>query len=295
MNLLVLNPKSGNAEDGEFWREHFHQAGVVVEPDNVTEAQQLRGLKASDCLIVAGGDGTLRRYAATCAEIGCTLGVLPSGTGNDIARGVTIPLEPDAACRNLADGVTRKVDIGLIDDEIFLNAAHIGLGPEISRNVDRAYKHWWGRYAYWRTLLDRVQRTRGFKATIRCDDEFIHGRWLQITVANGRSFGGGQRFFEATPFDGRLDLIAIRPHPVYQLFFIWLLARFRGAAPDSEAFEQYRGTDIEILGDSSKEVTADGELIAHLPVRFAIRPKALRVVIPRTSIPNWEKEPCKNP
>lgn len=125
------------------------------------------------------------------------------------------------------DGSPRNVDVdvGRVGKRHFLNVAHIGLGSEISRSVDSSDKHWWGRFSYLRKLFDSFRQRRGFRAHLRCDGETLRGRWLSIAIANGRSFGGGHRIVGATPFDGMIDVIAVRPRSIWQLMLNWL--RFR--------------------------------------------------------------------
>lgn len=283
MNLLVSNPAAGNAKAPDYWLTALARAEVKAEPAEIENGELRSALTRDDCLIVAGGDGTIRSYVAACLDSSCTLGILPAGTGNDFARGLNIPLDPDSACENLSAGLVAPIDIGLVNDEIYLNVAHIGLGTEINRNLAGEHKHWWGRFAYFRTFLKRLRQARGFHATIECPDEVVKGRWLQITVANGESFGGGQRFFDASPFDGRLDLLAVRPRPFFRLFLVCVLAHVKGSAPENEAIVKRRGKKFRIVGDSQRQVTADGEVLAHLPARFAIMDGALRVLVPDSS------------
>lgn len=280
MNWLIVNPSSGNAKDSGFWQELLQRKGVVSHTDGDGAISKIPNLREQDCLIVAGGDGTVRRYADWCIANRCSLGVLPAGTGNDFARGIGLPLEPDAACSIIAEGHVRQVDTGQVNNQLFLNVAHVGLGSKIGPEVETSTKRWWGRFAYLRTLIERLRSARGFKATITSNDETFRGRWLQISVANGGSFGGGQRFFEASPFDGQLDLLAIRPRPFSKLFAIWLAARLRGTAPASEAIEQRRGTRFEITGDARLAVIGDGETLTRLPANFEVHPGALRVLLP---------------
>jgi len=283
--LLVFNPVAGNARGAEFWLDRLHEQGIDAEPRETNEDGSLPDLSGIDQVIVAGGDGTVRLHAAACITTGCTLGVLPSGTGNDFARGLSIPLDPSEACSNLQAGRTQQVDIGKIDDQIFLNVAHIGFATEVTRDVQNGRKAWWGRFAYLRTVLERLRDLRGFKAIIRDDHGTHAGRWLQITVANGRSFGGGQEFFDATPFDGKLDLLAIKPRPLHRLIFVWVLARLQREAPENPALIRLRSANFEISSPSPKPVTADGETLARLPVRFSIEPGALRVIAPDPPAP----------
>jgi YegS/Rv2252/BmrU family lipid kinase len=280
MNYLIVNARAGRALDSETWQRLLRSAGVAFQVLPPDDDRTWPTLGSDDCLIVAGGDGTVSRYAVKAVASGCTLGILPAGTGNDFARGLGIPLDAEAACQNLRHGGVRHIDIGKIGDDWFLNVAHIGFGSEVSRRVKRDRKHWWGRFAYLRTLVERTRRVRGFKARIRVDNRIIGGRWLQISIANGGFFGGGQRFFQANPFDARLHLIGIRPRAIPTLFILWLLARIRGAAPRNKAIVALSGTQFEILGNSGLDVMADGEPRTHLPATVGVEPAKLRVVMP---------------
>lgn len=284
MNILVVNSKAGDARDESFWREALSRAGIPIDAVECDEPQTI-DVTAQDCLIVAGGDGTLRVQSRRCRRTSCILGVLPAGTGNDFARGLGIPLEPDEACRNLAEGKMITVDTGLVNDELFLNVAHVGLGANISRDTASDTKHSWGRFAYVRTLLEHLRLKRGFRAEITSDGSVIRGRWLQITVANGTSFGGGQPFFEASARDGQLDLLAIRPHPPLKLFLVWLLARISQSAPEGPAILRRRSPVFEIRAKHPMAVTADGDILTELPARFTVDPGALRVMAPRQQPP----------
>jgi YegS/Rv2252/BmrU family lipid kinase len=218
--------------------------------------------------------------APWCAKQGCILGVLPAGTGNDFARGLGIPLDPQAACRNIATGVVRKTDLGRVGDKVFLNVAHVGLGSEISRQVSSSDKRWLGRLSYIRRVMERLESRRGFKATIRCDDFTIRDRWLEIAVANGSSFGGGHPVVNATPFDGQLHVIAVRPRSPGQLISAWIKVHLLDASPSEADMMEARGEHCEIVDCHRQPIAADGEPAGHAPIKFTVLPGALRVIVP---------------
>jgi len=280
MYLLVHNPRASHARPADEWQRFLHRAGIDADVQAAGDLQTLPAFGRDDCLVIAGGDGTLRRYVDWCAERGCRVGVLPAGTGNDFARGMGLPLAPDAAARTIAQGKARAFDVARVNDRPFLNVAHIGFGSEISRHVAPTVKNLWGRLAYLRTLFTRLKRLRGFHATIRSENETISGRWLQISVANGCSFGGGQRFFGASPVDGELDLLAVRPRPVPELFRVWLRAHLTGRPPDDPAIVKRRARRFGIHGRPGLQVTGDGDTLSELPATFVVDAGALRVIVP---------------
>lgn len=284
MDYLFANPIAGEGHDAGFWQERLRTAGIDVEGRVVTDLAQLDALTPEDRLLVAGGDGTMSLVAPRCVEIGCAMGVLPSGTGNDFARGLGIPLEPDDASEVLRSGATAAVDVGVVGDTPFLNVAHIGLGSEISRQVNGADKSSWGRFSYLRRLLEQIQQRRGFRARIRCGDEVRRGRWLEIAIANGRSFGGGHEIVDATPFDGKLDVVAIRPRSIPHLLFNWLRMTLLRQTPADHVVVTMRGTECEVTRCKHLVIMADGEERGSVPQRFHARRGVLRVVGPRTLV-----------
>lgn len=276
---LVSNARSGQARKVEELLAQLAAVGLQaehVDPElPVADFTPGKG----DRVIIAGGDGTVRRYAAQVARQNAVLAVLPTGTGNDFARGLQIPLDIESACRVAAQGVVRTLDMALLDEKTFLNVAHIGFGTEVSRHVDAEQKRGWGRFAYVRTLFGRLRQSRGFKASIEHPGGRVRGRWLQISIANGCSFGGGQEFFGAVPFDGQLDLLAIRPRSLLMLMLLWLRAKITRSSPPSDALLELRAQRFTVGGNRRLTVRADGEHLGNLPAAFAIEPSALRVLV----------------
>ena len=290
MDYLFANPQAGAGHDANFWREHLAAKGIDVGKRVITDPHGLGDLIADDRLLVAGGDGTMTLMAPRCVEVGCVMGVLPSGTGNDFARGLGIPLEPEDAVRLISTGEPCKVDIGVAGDKPFLNVAHIGLGSEISREVDDEDKHAWGRFSYLRRLFEQAWQHRGFSARIDCAGDVRHGRWLEIAIANGRSFGGGHEIVNATPFDGKLDVVAVRPRSLLQLLVNWLRMNLFRHSPADHVIVTMRGAECEISRCKRLVIMADGEEGGRVPERFHTRPAILRVIVPRApAVPDVQR------
>ena len=128
MDWLLTNDRSGTSRGRQEWLKRLAAAGLAEAPRPLDDLGQIARLSADDRVIVAGGDGTVNLVARDCARSGCRLGVLPAGTGNDLARGLDIPLDPDAACETIVRGVARTLDLAAVNDRHFLNVAHVGFG-----------------------------------------------------------------------------------------------------------------------------------------------------------------------
>ncbi len=281
---LVVNPASGDGSGVvAAWARRLDDHGVAVDRAyRVDEAGWGAGLSGGDRLLVAGGDGTVNGAAEACMASGATLGVLPAGTANDFARSLGVPLDPAGACRVIAADARRRVDVGRVGSRLFLNVVHVGLGAEVAPGVPAAHKRRWRHLGYLRTLAARLRGYRGFRARISPTGpgNDWQGRWLEIAVANGHCFGGGQEVDEVRVDDGLLDLVAVRPRPPLRLLGLWLRARLTGRMPAGPALVRSRGTGFRVFAHHPRPVSADGEACGTTPVELTVLPGALRVLAP---------------
>lgn len=169
---LVASPGAGDGQrDATFWQEHLRRQGVekVTVCQLADSEQWVRLVNSDDCLLAAGGDGTINAVASLCLRTGAMLAVLPSGTANDFARNLGLPSEPEGIARLVAEGVWQKIDIAEFGDRCFLNVAHIGLGTLPSRQASSPTKKRFGQFSYLVTLLKELGAQRGFHARIETD------------------------------------------------------------------------------------------------------------------------------
>lgn len=276
---LLENRASVSADDVD-WSALLERHGVEIEGrfDSI-EALEDAEIQAGDRLLVAGGDGTVNRVAAMAIDRRWTLGVLPAGTGNDFARSLGMELSSEDACRQIAHAETRDIDIATINDCVLLNAAQIGMGPDIDEEADRRFKRFWGRLGYLRSLVARLYRSGGMRARIAGPDEHGGGRWMNITIANGPFFGGGHRIDpDARIDDGLLDIVALRARPWYQLIWAGVLRRIGIGYPDS--VKHWRLSCVEVRTRHPHDVSVDGDVRTRTPATARVRPGALRVSVP---------------
>ncbi|MGO1232553.1 MAG: diacylglycerol/lipid kinase family protein [Marinobacter sp.] len=278
---LVTNPKAGGGERGRaFWLEHLAEAGIT-NPECCDFEQQdwTEKICAGDIVIVAGGDGSVNQGARLCRQKGATLAVLPSGTANDFARNLGLPEQPEALCELIANGVSQQVDVADYGQGIFLNVAHVGLGTLPARESGGTEKRLFGRFSYLIKLMRRVNARRGFRATIRCDQGLMKGRWLSIAVANGAYFGGGSEIPEGSADDGHLDVIAVRPRSLVQLLTAFLMVRLSRHSPGrKDTIVHLKGTRCTVRTGKPKTITADGDVIGKTPLDVTCLPGSLSVI-----------------
>lgn len=279
---LVDSPGSGDGRrDADVWLAHLREQGLtdvrVCELDD--DNPWLSEVTAEDCLMAAGGDGSVNAVAQCCLGTGATLAILPSGTANDFARNLGIPMEPARAAALVVQGSARKVDVACWGEKIFLNVAHIGLGTLPSRQASSPTKKTLGRFSYVATLMKQLRAQRGFHGRIRTDQSALEGRWLSVAVATGAYFGGGHEIPEASADDGLLDVIVVKPRPWMQLLFAFLMVRLSGRTPRrTSTVIQIKGQWCHLETRQPKTVTIDGDVAGKTPFEARCQPGALKVI-----------------
>jgi len=234
-------------------------------------------------IVIGGGDGTLNAAAGVLVEAGLPVGVVPLGTANDLARTLGLPTDPAEACQVIAEGHTRRIDLGMVNGRHFFNAASIGLSVEVSRRLTRGAKGRWGWFAYLAAAARVLRHARQFRAEIRSDGEVHQVRTVQVTIGNGQYYGGGLRVAEdAAIDDGRLDLYALEVDRWWQI--VRLVPALRsGNLAGHAGVRALRGTQFEVVPRHPRPVSADGEVVATTPARFSLLRQALAVYVPERS------------
>ncbi|HEX5579509.1 MAG TPA: diacylglycerol kinase family protein [Candidatus Limnocylindria bacterium] len=306
--LLLVNPSAGGkpaapgAElerpDPAALRDGLRDSGLAVELRVLAEDDDPGALAATAAaqgrdVVVAGGDGTVRPVATALVAGEATLGVVPLGSWNNIARGVGVPLDPAAALAVIGSGSTRRVDVGLAwhpaadaldpaapppDATAFFEAAGIGLdaaGFGAAKAGDR-HGAWVAVRRAWRAL--RVRRT-SLRLTV--DGRRLRTAAPAVTVCNGPYHGLGFALApDADPADGLLDLVVFSGMgrlDVIRLF----LAVARGRPRREPRVRYLTAREIRVEGRRPLPVHADGEPLGTTPVALAVRPAALAVFAPR--------------
>jgi diacylglycerol kinase (ATP) len=283
--LLLLNRNSRQgAAAADALIEALQSHSIQVFEDRLCKGETCsdviaRNAQRADLVIVAGGDGTLNSAVDGLVASRLPFGVLPLGTANDLARTLQLPTDLNEACRIIAEGYTRSIDVGCVNGKHFLNVASIGLSVEITRRLTKEIKRAWGVFAYLIVAFQAVYQTRLFHAEIRSDGETFRVKTVQIAVGNGRHYGGGLTVAEDAEIDDRrLDLYSLELTHFWQLATLfWRLKK--GTLSGSKYARTLRGKSFEIVTRRPYRINTDGELTTHTPATFTIVPGALQVFV----------------
>ncbi len=285
--LLCINPKSraGDCIDCEPFVEKLHRLGPVVihrlGEDDFDEVVAALGDRL-ERVVIGGGDGTLNRLLPEVIDLGVPLGVLPLGTGNDFARALGLPLDPEEAVDVVVEGSLRQVDLGMANGRWFLNAAGIGLGPELTRRLDGERKQRLGVLAYLSSAIEGIGDWRTRRAILEVNGTRKKTSFLQITIANGVHYGGGMTVSrDAAVDDGQLRILVIKPQTPWQLLRKFFALRW-GTRKDEtpEKIELLSSDHVRVRTASPCEVTIDGELATTTPLECRSVPGAIEVYAP---------------
>ena len=256
-------------------------------PDDLADA--LEAHPAVDAVVVLGGDGSLHavvgalRTAGRLAQV--VIGLVPLGTGNDFAATLDLPDVPADAAAVIAAGRTRRIDL-IIDgqDEVVINAAHIGIGAEAAKAA-RPWKKALGPIGYViGAVLTGIRglTTPGARLQITVDGTALTRKEpvIQVAVGNGRLVGGGTPLLpQADPSDGELDVaVSYTESPRRRIAYAWHVRRGDHHRRDDVVY--LRGTEVSVRGDKLA-CTSDGELTG--PRRehsWRIEPAALTMYVP---------------
>lgn len=284
--LFISNKKSGKADDeinGAV--EILRDSDIRLIEQESEDPSQINDLIRQyrdkvDSVILAGGDGTMSSAAGTLSECSLALGILPTGTANDLARTLKIPESLEAAAAIIANGRPRVIDLAKVNGHWFVNAAHIGLGVKVNLGLTRDLKSRWGRFSYARSLIDAFKLMRPYRADIVCDGEDFSVRSIHITVANGRFYGGGMALSnEASVDDHKLRIFSLEPQSFWRLLSHSVVI-LGGELKGREGVWLRSGETARIQTSRPLDICADGEFISRTPAYFELRPNSLQVYAP---------------
>lgn len=234
----------------------------------------------------AGGDGTINLVAGIVLEAEVAFGLIPLGTFNFLGRNLGIPLEPRAAAVALATGVIRRIHVGRVNGNLFLNNASFGLYRQLLEERE-GYKRRFGRYKIVAAIAAVATLLRFNKVyTLRLD---LDGRPVAIQTPMV-FFGLNSLQFEKLGMDaarctqaGMMAVITLQPTGFWQLLALVL----RGALQrlhDSPDMRTHCASQVQVLlpGRRRMRVAVDGEsLECRLPLQFEVVRDALPIVVPR--------------
>jgi diacylglycerol kinase (ATP) len=256
-------------------------------PGHATELAREAAAQGVERILVVGGDGTLHEVVnGLDLPASCTIGLLPAGTGNDLARSLGIPLDVEDAIEVVRAGEAHATDVMTVDvdglAEVAVNAACGGFGGEVNARLTQELKDRWGPMAYVKASLDALREIPVHQLRLRFDDRDVAELPVHsLVIANGAYAAHGVCVAPgARPDDGVLAVHAVLPRPLKDLLAV-APAVLRGEVPDADHYRVWTCEVVTVEARETLEVSVDGELRSGRRFRYEARPGALRIFRPK--------------
>ncbi len=292
--FVVLNPVAGQVHVDEIrsaLARHFTSPRWTSEIHEMTGDEDVAAIiraaceRGADLVIAAGGDGTLVGVANGLVHSPVPLGILPLGTGNNLARAILIPLKLDEAVELLvSDHAIMEVDALKVGERYFFSNVSVGISPQMMSDTKSAHKKLFGRLAYVLAMVKRSSIFQRHRYILTLDGQPRSIRAAEVMISNNT-------LLEKPPFlfgppetlnDGQLEIYLVTARTLGDYVrLVWGLFRRPGKSTPKLS---HLGATHSVRIDAHRRshlVQADGEVIGRTPVEVQLVPKAIHVIMPK--------------
>jgi YegS/Rv2252/BmrU family lipid kinase len=286
--VILLNDTAGRGSA----RKKHEQIRAIAEGEEIEvrgaptpEAMEVeaRRLAASyERVIAAGGDGTVHRVLNGLFGTGAALGIIPAGSGNDLAVNLGIPRGVHAAISLGLTAPVRKIDLCHVmpQGRYYACIASFGIDSHANRVANEHRGPFRGTALYVWSLLVALAQFQPPEVTVTHDDGQYRGPIMLLAAANAASYGGGLRIAPGAQLnDGFIHMVAIR-----RMSRTTLLRHFpkifNGSHVDLDEVTYILSRRLRIEADRPLDIFADGEFVGQTPATIEVLPEALRVIAP---------------
>ncbi|QRN84978.1 diacylglycerol kinase family lipid kinase [Clostridia bacterium] len=282
--LFIVNPNAGGKRAAKVWSKLSERAmelfpgAEVVFTKGKDHAEVIATKNPHKCLIVVGGDGTFHEALQGSVSGDCKMGILPAGSGNDLARSLGLPEDPAKALEVLGKKQLKTIDLGKIGHEYFVNGAGIGYDAKVTDDVNHRSGLIQGKLAYLIAVFKNLFFYPGLTVDIQYDEKTERKNILCLTAGNGPFLGGGIPVVpEADNADGLLSFSIIE-----NIGFLKRLQYLRkvlaGKHGDEEFVTMLDRTTLSVSSKDDMLYHQDGEVFRGKSVVFEICPKKLHIL-----------------
>ena len=301
--LFIINPSSGKQNIDSMLREimatlildqicyHVDVFYTKGKDDAKNRAAELKP-GDYDFIVSVGGDGTLNEVTngLILSESNIPMAIISAGTVNDFATYMKLPQTADGFCQMIKDFQTKKVDVGRVNNEYFINVLAAGMLTDIAYKVPKDKKAVLGKMAYYLEGVKEFPKQLSQNMTLTFNSKEYSGTEdiMLFLVANSKSVGG---FADAAPLasvsDGYLDVMIIKKMALLTEAPDLIFKLFQGEHPKHPSIEYFQTKELSVLPTEQTAGIAidyDGEILEEgLPVDISIVPEALNLIILRTT------------
>ncbi|WP_395623169.1 diacylglycerol/lipid kinase family protein [Sphingomonas daechungensis] len=237
-------------------------------------------LKKAPIVIVGGGDGSLSSFVDHFIGTNVVFALLPLGTANSFARTLGIPLDLDGAIDVIAKGEARKIDVGCINGDYFLNAAAMGLAPKVAESVPHGLKRKLGRLGYLVWAGWSAANFRAFRVKLE-DGKRTFRMWAtEVRIANGRYHGGLELIENADLKSGEIVVQVVTGRSIAKLGWSYFASATKLKARH-QTVREFVASEFTLTTKPQMKVSIDGEIGAETPLKISALPDGVTIAAPR--------------
>jgi len=284
--LFIINPISGGKDKKDFPaiahkflnKEIFEASFELTQrAHHAYEIAKDAVQKGIDVVVAVGGDGTINEVASALEGSNTTMGIVPCGSGNGLARTLNVSLNADKAVKALNNLNVETIDTALLSGNKFFNVAGVGFDAWISflfaNMPNRGFK------GYIKTTFNEIRSYQPKTYEVEIDGVVLQRKAFMISIANSSQFGNNAYIAPSASLkDGLLDVCIVKPFPLYA-FPLLAYRLFNKTSEKSRYVEIIKGKNIRITTDKPEVIHLDGEPKEFSGEIFAsIKPLSLKVL-----------------
>lgn len=279
---LIYNPYSGDKTfkfDLDLCVKKLQEAGYEVHLFRTIEKDDIElNIKNTpkdfyDAFIISGGDGSINLLINAVMKYGLNhipIGIIPSGTANDFASFLKLPKSPEDACQVITDGNIQFADVGMANNQYFINVCAGGLFANVSEIIDKNFKETFGKFAYYIKAIEQMHNYNPIELKITNSKETFQDKFDLFLVLNSSGTGGIEKLSpEASINDGMFDFVGFRNVGISNLPSL-VIKFLKGEYLKHNKILYFQDNEILIENISEKEIFSDldGEKGPKLPIRI---------------------------
>jgi diacylglycerol kinase (ATP) len=264
--LIIVNKNAGHGKasliekyiDASIIKNNYAVEVAVTEYRNhATELARYAIVNGFNCVVAAGGDGTVNETAKSLVNTDVALGIIPFGSGNGLAKHLNYPSDPVKALNKIAKGNSALIDTLIINGKFAVNVSGLGFDGYVAQLFDQHKKR--GLSTYTKIALRNFFSYPSLKFQIIIDGKLMHADAQMLVIANASQFGNSAVIApKALLNDGLIDIVIIKRPPLHQLPLTFYRL-FNGTLRPNNFTQMYQCSSIQINTGKPAHLHIDGE------------------------------------
>ena len=284
--LFIVNPNAGKKISEqlidtirkEFPKNIYYQIVVWKDKDHFQEVLDILHSRDYTDAIAVGGDGTVNQVAKSIIGTNISLGIVPAGSGNGLARTLGLSMKVEEVIKQIATGNKAKIDYGTVNGIPFFCTSGVGFDAHIGNLFATSKKR--GLQSYIKITFRELIRYKSKEYVLKFNNQEIKRKAYLITVANAGQYGND--FYiapEAKINDGKFHVVILKPFNLFSVFGI-LVKILKGKAHESKNIETYVTEKLTIERKWKDSIHFDGEPDFNSEIlNYICNPLQLNVIV----------------